>query len=239
MRYAITTLSRYTIVFVGILLLFNTIGLRWSSIQWLVAALGVGLGFGLQEIFANFVSGLILLFEQPIRVGDVITLDGTTGAVSKIRMRATTIVNWDRQELIIPNKDLITGKLLNWTLSDTTNRIVVTVGVAYGSDTELACSTILKICKEHPNIMTDPMPVVSFDSFEESKLQITLRAFLANLDIRLQTLHELNTRIHLAFNAAGIVMAFPQRDLHLRSISPQVSDWLKGFRGDRQANETS
>lgn len=226
-RYAITTLSRYTIVFVGILLLFNTIGLRWASIQWLVAALGVGLGFGLQEIFANFVSGLILLFEQPIRVGDVITLDGTTGAVSKIRMRATTIVNWDRQELIIPNKDLITGKLLNWTLSDTTNRIVIEVGVTFGSDTDKACAMIMAICKDHPNIMTDPAPVVSFDSFSEGALKLTLRAFLANLDVRLQTLHELNTRIHRAFNEAGVELALPQRELRVRSVAPQVSRWFE------------
>ncbi len=228
-RYAITTLSRYLIVIVGILFLFNTIGLRWSSIQWLVAALGVGLGFGLQEIFANFVSGLILLFEQPIRVGDVITLDGTTGSVSKIRMRATTIVNWDRQELIIPNKDLITGKLLNWTLSDTTNRIVINVGIAYGSDTEQACATIMQICKDHPNILPDPAPVVSFDAFGESTLKLTLRAFLANLDVRLQTLHELNTRIHRAFNEAGIEISFPQRDLHIRSIPAPITDWFRAI----------
>ena len=132
-RYAISTLSRYAILILGVVASSSAIGLRWSSIQWLVAALGVGLGFGLQEIFANFVSGIILLFEQPIRVGNVITLDGVSGNVSKIRMRATTVVNWDRQELIIPNKDLITGKLLNWTLSDTINRIQIKLGVAYGT----------------------------------------------------------------------------------------------------------
>ncbi len=230
MRYAITTLSRYTIVFVGILLLFNTIGLRWSSIQWLVAALGVGLGFGLQEIFANFVSGLILLFEQPIRVGDVITLDGTTGAVSKIRMRATTIVNWDRQELIIPNKDLITGKLLNWTLSDTTNRLVIELAVAFGTDTELACSKVLTICKEHPNILADPIPLVTFDSFGEGALKLTLRAFLASLDVRLQTTHELNTRIHRELREMGIELALPQRELRLGSVSPQATKWFERFK---------
>lgn len=225
-RYAVTTLSRYLIFIVGILFLFNTIGLRWSSIQWLVAALGVGLGFGLQEIFANFVSGLILLFEQPIRVGDVITLDGTTGSVSRIRMRATTIVNWDRQELIIPNKDLITGKLLNWTLSDTTNRIVIKVAIAYGSNTEEACATIMRICKAHPNILSDPPPVVTFDSFGDSTLSLTLRVFLANLEVRLQTLHELNTRIHQALNEAGIEMAYPQRDLHIRSFPDSFAHLL-------------
>ncbi len=224
-RYAITTLSRYLIFVIGIIFVSNTIGLRWSSIQWLVAALGVGLGFGLQEIFANFVSGLILLFEQPIRVGDIITLDGVTGSVARIRMRATTIVNWDRQELIIPNKDLITGKLLNWTLSDTTNRVVIQVGVAYGTDTEAACNLIKQICRSHPNILQEPAPLVSFDKFDDSSLRLTIRVFLASLEVRLPTIHELHTRIHQEFNAAGIEIAFPQRDLNIRTLPPQFAGW--------------
>lgn len=217
-RYAISTLSCYAILILGIVTSCSAIGLRWSSIQWLVAALGVGLGFGLQEIFANFVSGLILLFEQPIRVGDVITLDGVTGSVTKIRMRATTVVNWDRQELIIPNKDLITGKLLNWTLSDTTNRIQIRLGIAYGSDTEAACQILRVICDAHPNVMKEPAPSVVFDKFGESTLEIVIRAFLANLEVRLDTLHELHTQIYRQFTDAGLEFAFPQRDLHIRSM---------------------
>jgi potassium efflux system protein len=116
MRYAITSISSYAILLLGMIFVLSSLGLRWSSIQWLVAALGVGLGFGLQEIFANFICGIIVLFEQPIRVGDVITIGDTSGVVSRIRMRSTTIVNWDRKELIVPNKDLITGRILNWTL---------------------------------------------------------------------------------------------------------------------------
>jgi potassium efflux system protein len=202
----------------------SAIGLRWSSIQWLVAALGVGLGFGLQEIFANFVSGIILLFEQPIRVGDVITLDGVTGSVSKIRMRATTLVNWDRQELIIPNKDLITGKLLNWTLSDTTNRIQLRIRLAYGSDTDKACRILRGLCDAHPNIMKDPAATVVFDEFGESAVGITIRAFLANLEVRLDTLHELHTQIYQSLSEAGLEMAFPQRDLHIRSLPTQLAE---------------
>lgn len=226
-RYAITTLSRYAIIFIGIIAVSNTIGLQWQSIQWLVAALGVGLGFGLQEIFANFVSGIILLFEQPLRVGDVITLDGVTGSVARIRMRATTIVNWDRQELIIPNKDLITGKLLNWTLSDTTNRVVVNLGIAYGSDPELACTILRGICRQHTNVLSDPEPTVVFEGFGDSSLTITVRAFLANLDVRLQTLHELHSQFYQAFREAGIELSFPQRDLHIRSLPPGLLDWIK------------
>ena len=225
-RYAITTLSTYAIFTLGIIIVASVFQVRWQSIQWLVAALGVGLGFGLQEIFANFVSGLILLFEQPIRVGDVVSIDGTTGSVSRIRMRATTIVNWDRQELIVPNKDLITGKLLNWTLSDSTNRITFNVGVAYGSDTQRACELILQVLQEHSNVRQDPPPSVTFEAFGDSTLNLALRAFLSSLEVRLVTIHELHQRIYLALNQAGIEIAFPQRDLHIRSMPETWNRWL-------------
>ncbi len=229
-RYAITTVSRYAIFAMGIVTIFSMVGLRWSSIQWLVAALGVGLGFGLQEIFANFVSGIILLFEQPIRVGDVVSIDGITGSVSKIRMRATTIVNWDRQELIVPNKDLITGKLLNWTLSDSTNRIIVNVGIAYGSNPIQACEIIMNVCREHPNILIDPKPTVTFENFGDNSLSIVLRAFLESLDNRLTTIHDLHHRIYLELNTAGIEISFPQRDLHIRSLPDNWNRWLDQLR---------
>lgn len=226
-RYAITTLARYAIIALAITAAASTIGLRWGSIQWLVAALGVGLGFGLQEIFANFVSGIILLFEQPIRVGDVITLDSVTGTVARIRMRATTIVNWDRQELIIPNKDLITGKLLNWTLTDSTNRIVLNIGVAYGSDTQQACSLIRDVCDQNPDVLKDPAPNITFEGFGDNALNLVLRAFLENLDNRLGTVHRLHEEIYNTLNVAGIELAFPQRDLHLRTIPEPLEAWLE------------
>ncbi len=227
-KYAITTLVRYCIVTIGVLVAGGTIGLRWSSVQWLVAALGVGLGFGLQEIFANFVSGLILLFEQPIRVGDVVTVDGVTGTVSRIRIRATTIVNWDRQELIVPNKDMITGKLLNWTLSDTTNRIVINVGVAYGCDVGRACEVIAGVCDSHENVLKDPPPVVTFEGFGDSSLNIVVRAYLQNLDYRLNTIHEMHHRIYRALADNGIEIPFPQRDLHIRSLAAPLVDLVRG-----------
>lgn len=225
-RYAVTTLFRYAIFAFGITAAGWIVGLQWASIQWLVAALGVGLGFGLQEIFANFVSGVILLFEQPLRVGDIVSIDGTTGTVSKIRMRATTIINWDRQELIVPNKELITGKLLNWTLSDTTNRIVVDVGVAYGSDVKVACDVISEVCEEHPNVMTDPSPVITFSGFGDNTLNIVVRAYLSSLDNRLTTIHEIHQQVYEALAKAEIEIAFPQRDLHIRSLPDKLSSWL-------------
>lgn len=220
-RYAITTLASYAIAALGLVLASANIGLTWASIQWLVAGLGVGLGFGMQEIFANFISGVILLFEQPIRVGDVVTIDGTTGTVARIRIRATTIVNWDRQELIVPNKELITGKLINWTLTDTTNRVVVNVGIAYGSDTKEACDAVKEICSQHPNIMKDPGPIVTFEGFGDNTLNLVLRAYLATLDNRLSTVHQLHERIYREFDRRKIEIAFPQLDLHLRSMPEQ------------------
>jgi potassium efflux system protein len=130
-RYAIKTLTAYALIAIAAMIVSDALGISWGRVQWLVAALGVGIGFGLQEIVANFISGLIILFERPVRVGDVVTIGDTTGTVTKIRIRATTVRNWDRQELLVPNKQFITGQLLNWTLSDALNRIVIRVGVDY------------------------------------------------------------------------------------------------------------
>ncbi|QDU50918.1 mechanosensitive ion channel domain-containing protein [Gimesia panareensis] len=214
-KYATTSLARYIVALIGIFVVFNALGLGWSKLQWLATALTFGLGFGLQEIFANFVSGLILLIERPIRVGDIITVDEITGIVSRIRMRATTITNWDRKEYIVPNRDFITGKLLNWTLSDSVNRVTITVGVAYGTDTNEATDLAMKILKEHPMILEDPAPSITFESFGDSTLNLILRAYLPDLENRLLSIHQIHTSIHEQFNAAGIEIAFPQRDVHL------------------------
>lgn len=222
-RNAVTTLSGYAIMLAGLLMGANAIGLRWENVQWLAAALTVGLGFGLQEIFANFVSGLILLFERPIRVGDIITLGDIDGTVTKIRIRATTITNWDRKELIVPNKELITGRLLNWTLSDQINRIVVEVGVAYGSNIAKVRRLMLRIANEHPIVLNEPAPSVTFESFGDSALNFVLRCHLPNLENRLATIHDLNATIHDRFRREGIEIAFPQLDLHVRSGLPESS----------------
>jgi potassium-dependent mechanosensitive channel len=234
-RYAFTTLTQYAVAMLGVVLTFNALGLQWSSIQWLVAALSVGLGFGLQEIVANFISGIILLFEQPIRVGDVVTVNGTTGTVSRIRIRATTIVNWDRQELVIPNKTFITGELINWTLSDTINRVQVTVGVDYSTDTREAMRLMREVADEHPNILADPAPLISFEGFGDNALTLVMRAYLANLDNRLRTITELHQGVLDKLREAGIEIAFPQRDVHLSTSTPlevRVSDGRTGERPD-------
>lgn len=218
-RYAITTLVSYVIVMVGTIAACSTIGLQWSQIQWLATALTFGLAFGLQEMFANFVAGLIILLERPIRVGDVVTVDDVTGVVSKIRIRATSITNWDRKEYVVPNKEFITGRLLNWTLSDKVNRVVVEVGLAYGADTELARELLLKAANDHPLVLKDPASIASFEGFGDNSLNLLLRAFLPTLDNRLQVITELHTAINRSFRDAGLEIAYPQRDLHIRTMA--------------------
>ena len=219
-RYAICTVTRYVVLLFGMALIFRLVGLRWTQVQWLAAGLSVGLGFGMQEVFANFVSGLIILVERPIRIGDIVTIDGVSGVVSKIRIRATSITDWDRREYIVPNREFVTGKLLNWTLSDTTNRVMVNVGVAYGTDPDRAREIMLEVARNHPGVMNDPAPITTFENFGDSSLDLVLRAYLPDLDNRLTTTTDLHTQINHRFAEEGISIPFPQRDLHVQIEPP-------------------
>jgi potassium efflux system protein len=219
-RYAFTTLCRYAIGAVGIIVVFSTIGVKWSSLQWLVAALGVGLGFGLQEIVANFVCGLIVLFERPYRIGDFVTVGDIYGTVTRIRIRATTITDLDRRELIVPNKEFITGKLINWSLSDPITRVVVQVGVVYGSDTALAEKLLLKVANENPTVIKEPEPSALFLGFGDNSLNFELRVFIKGAQNRFLVMHRLHQEIDREFRKANLVIAFPQRDVHLDTDRP-------------------
>ena len=157
-RYTAHTLLRYALIGTGSIIVIGMLGVSWSKAQWLVAALGVGIGFGLQEIVANFISGLVILFERPIRVGDIVTVGETSGVVTRIQIRATTIRDYDRRELLVPNKEFITGRLLNWSLSDELTRRIIHVGIAYGSDVDLAMKMAEEAAREHPNVLDDPPP---------------------------------------------------------------------------------
>ncbi len=219
-RYAYATVCRYTITAAGIIIALNSIGLQWSKLQWLVAALSVGLGFGLQEIVANFVSGLIVLFERPYRVGDTVTVGTINGTVTRIRIRATTILDFDRKELIVPNKQFITGQLINWSLSDQTIRIKIPVGIAYGSDTDLAEQLLLKVAKSNSLVKKDPQPQAIFLGFGPDSLTFELRVFIGHIDDWMPMLHAMNRSIDKEFRQAGITIAFPQRDVHLDATNP-------------------
>ncbi len=221
-RHAVTAIFRYLLTLVGCIFAFRTIGIGWGSVQWLAAAMTVGLGFGLQEIFANFVSGLIILFERPIRVGDLVTVADVTGTVSNMRIRATVIVDPDRRELIVPNKKFITDNVINWTLTDPISRVVIPVGVAYGSDTVLAHSILMKTAREHPMVLDQPEPSALFKGFGDSSLDFDLRFFIPKRDVYAAVVHEINTAIDRAFREANIEIAFPQRDINIRSIQQVV-----------------
>lgn len=223
-RFAVTSLSRYTIVVVGVVMTFGQIGIGWTKVQWLIAAMTVGLGFGLQEIFANFVSGLIILFEQPIRIGDAVTVGDVNGVVTKIKMRATTIRKWDQKELVVPNREFITGRLLNWSLSDRTLRMEFPVGVAYGSDVKKTEKTLYRVAHNQKGVIHDnPAPMVLFRSFGESSLEFELRIYIPSMDNYLKIWHEINCNIDSEFRKEGIEIAFPQRDLHVRSVKVPFS----------------
>ncbi|MBK1879296.1 mechanosensitive ion channel domain-containing protein [Pelagicoccus mobilis] len=225
-RSAITTLCQYFVIAGTLLGIFHIIEIDWSRFGWIAAALSVGIGFGLQEIVANFVCGLILLFELPVKVGDVVTVDGQTGTVVRIRMRATTIINWDRKELVVPNKAFITGALLNWTLTSSLNRLIITVGVAYGSDTEKARRIMIEAAKENPIILDDPSPFATFEEFSDSCLTLRLRVYLPNMDNRLSVLSDMHSEIDRRFKEEGLEIAFPQRDLNIRSW-PSLKDFSR------------
>lgn len=234
-RYAAAMILRYVLTLATMIMACLLIGLDWSSIQWLAAAMTVGLGFGLQEIFANLVSGLIILFERPIRVGDLVTVGGVSGRVTRMQIRATTITGFDRKELIVPNKKFITEDVMNWTLTDDVNRVEIEVGIAYGSDTELARELLLKVARQNAFVMTDPEPLAVFDRFADSSLHLTLRCFLPNLDNRLAVIHELHSEINREFREANIEIAFPQQDLHVRSIDAPLRSLLRRDDGRKGA----
>ena len=215
--HAISTIVQYTVAVIGAGLIFGIIGIGWGNVQWLVAALGVGIGFGLQEIVANFISGLILLFERPIRVGDTVTVGDVSGVVSRIRIRATAITAWDRKELIVPNKEFVTGRLVNWTHTDTILRAEIPVGIAYGSDTEKARERLLAVARENEKVLREPPPSVVFMGFGASSLDFELRAF-TRMETLIGVRDELNMAVDKAFREAGIEIAFPQQDIHIRSV---------------------
>jgi len=221
-RYAVRAITVYVVVAIGVLVALGKLGVTWGSVQWLAAAVSVGLGFGLQEIFANFVSGLILLFERPMRVGDLVTVGGVEGRVTEIRIRATTILDYDMREHVIPNREFVTGSLVNWTLSDIMTRLVIKVGIAYGSDIQLARRLMLQAADECAHLHRSPKPSVVFRNFGESSLDFDLRVYMTDRDYWPDVMNHLHDRVDALFRENDITIPFPQRDLHVRSAAPEL-----------------
>ncbi|CAN7422565.1 mechanosensitive channel MscK [Pseudomonas sp. LjRoot71] len=216
--YATTTLLSYLIVGIGFVTTLSTLGVSWDKLQWLVAALSVGLGFGLQEIFANFISGLIILFERPVRIGDVVTIGNLSGTVSKIRIRATTITDFDRKEIIVPNKTFVTGQLINWSLNDTVTRVIVKIGVAYETDLPLARKLMMQAAEENPRVLRDPAPMLFFLTISPSTFDYELRFHVRELGDRNAATDEILTRIALSFRENNVEMAFNQVEVLIKNL---------------------
>lgn len=224
--YAISSLLSYTIVGTGIVVALSTLGVAWSKLQWLVAALGVGLGFGLQEIFANFISGLIILFERPMRIGDTITLGNLHGTVSRIRIRATTVTDFDRKEIIIPNKTFVTDQLINWSLSDNITRVVLNYGVAHGSNLDTVHRLLFEAATANPRVLKDPEPQVFCTSYGATAFNFELRIFVNDLLDRLYAADEINRRLDVLFREHDVRVAFNQMDVWLHDSEGRAAKVL-------------
>ena len=170
--YAATTLLSYAIAAIGFVATLSTLGVSWDKLQWLVAALSLGIGFGMQEIFANFISGLIILFERPVRIGDTVTIGALSGTVSRIQIRATTITDFDRKEIIVPNKTFVTDQLINWSLTDTVTRVVINLGLAYETDLPLARKLIMQAVEDNARVLREPAAAAVLHQHRRQHLQL-------------------------------------------------------------------
>jgi small-conductance mechanosensitive channel len=219
-REAVVTLTGYVGIILATLVGLSLAGFSLTNLAIVAGALSVGIGFGLQNIVNNFVSGIILLFERPIRTGDWVVAGNVEGYVRRISIRSTLIETFDRADVIVPNSALISNNVTNWMLRDTWGRLTVPIGVAYGSDVDRVTEVLLNVAREHPLVMVDDKrvspPLVLFRNFGDSSLNFELRCFIREIQKRLVTLSELNYAIEKKLRQAGIEIPFPQRDIHLR-----------------------
>lgn len=224
-QQSLARLIHYALVFVGFLLALVVLGIDLTKVTILLGALGVGIGFGLQQIVNNLVCGIILLVERPIRVGDYIQLSsGDWAEVKGIGLRATRVLTFDRADIMIPNGDLITREVINWTFSDRFARLKLPVGVAYGSSTEQVLNILMEVANEDKAVVRFPAPYAFFNGFGDSALNFELRVYLLDLDNWFTVYGRLYQDIERKLREAGITIPFPQRDLHLRSVDPSVLD---------------
>jgi len=221
-RVSIARLVHYVLIFIGFLLALLALGFEFTKLTIILSALGIGIGFGLQSIVNNLVSGLILLFERPVRVGDFIEVGTNWAEIKKIGLRATTVQTFDQADVIIPNADLVSTQVVNWTLSNRLVRLIIPVGVAYGSDVSLVMETLMASARENSKITETPPPQVLFLNFGESSLDFELRVWVLDAENRLVVSSELHQEIDRRFREAKIEISFPQRDLHLRSVAESV-----------------
>ncbi len=228
-RDAIGKLARYALLVLGFVIILQTAGIDLTTLTVLAGALGVGIGFGLQNVVNNFVSGLVILFERPIKVGDRVEIGEIAGNITDISIRATTVLTNDNISVIVPNSRFISEQVINWTHNDPTVRIHVSVGVSYESDPEHVRQLLLEVAAENPAVLDTPAPAVTFDEFGESSLNFTLRAWTRELSARPgRFASELNFAIHRKFRSHGIEVPFPQRVVHMRGAGPVAVQRAEG-----------
>ncbi len=219
-QYTMTRISHYMTMIIGAIVAFQFVGINLSGLAVIFGLLSVGIGFGLQNVTSNFVAGLILLFERPIRIGDRITVGDTEGDVVAIRMRATTILSVRNISIIVPNSEFVSSKVINWSHGDPKIRLDISVGVSYDSDIDKVFKALLEVANEHPKVMKKPAPDVLLDAFGDSAWDMRLRVWLASPKRHYVIRSELNKAIVHKFRDYGIEIPFPQRDLHVRSPLP-------------------
>lgn len=219
---SISSLVRFTIITIGFIIAVLAAGFELDKLALLISAFGVGIGFGLQNIFNNLVSGIILVFERPLQVGDTIEVGPLIGEVKSIGIRSSVVRTFDGSEVIVPNGNLISNDLINWTHSDLRRRLIVKVGVAYGTDPEVVIAKLKAVAVENPNILDNPEPYVLFKEFGDSSLDFEMRCWTENYENWIFILSDLKVRVNAVLKEAGIVIPFPQRDLHIQTVNPQI-----------------
>jgi small-conductance mechanosensitive channel len=217
-RYAVVTLCRYAVLGLGLLSALSAVHLGLEKIGMVLAALGVGLGFGLQEIVSNFVCGIILLLERPIRVGDIVSVGGMTGKVDRINIRATTIINGDNQSIIVPNRAFITSDLVNWTLKDKIIRVLIRVKVAWGTDPDMVSELLLAIAREDADVLRNPVPGALMEEISDSALVFALSVHVPDPSLAGRVRHRLFRQIQMRFHETGIQIPLPTQELRLSSL---------------------
>ncbi|UAN46320.1 miniconductance mechanosensitive channel MscM [Serratia sp. JSRIV001] len=222
--YAITTITKYLLLLFGAILSFSWIGIEWSKLQWVVTALSVGLGFGMQEIFSNFISGLIILFEKPIRIGDTVTIRNLTGTVTKINTRATTISDWDRKEIIVPNKAFITEQFINWSLSDTLTRVVLTVPAPAEANTEEVTKILINSAERCSLVLENPTPEAYLVDLQQGIQIFELRIYAAEMGHRMPLRHEIHQLILAGYREHGITLPYPPFQVRTETLSRMTSN---------------
>ncbi len=223
MQISITRLLHYALVFLGFILALMALGLELTNLTILGGAFGIGVGFGLQAIVNNFASGLILLFERPVKIGDTIELGEQWGVIKNIGLRATIVQTYDNAEIVVPNSDLVSNQVTNWTLAERRVRIKINVGVAYGSDIPLVMKIPMECAEEHELILKDPAPQVLFMGFGDSSLDFEVRVWVADFGDRRIVPSDMHLAIDRKFRQSDIEIPFPQRDLHVRSMDESIS----------------